>query len=528
LPGSGNDQWHCTLRGSIAPDELLEAWRTISSRHPALRSGYIADAAEPHQFVVIDAPPEMHFEDIADLSADASARHFAAFLAADSVRSFDLKKPPLTRFALFRIAPREFRFVWTHHHLEIDGWSWPLVFEKFSLALEKKLAAVPPVPPYRAFISWLEMLDQRPAKLFWTSQLAGFRKPTPLPLSREAGPEVSHSLDLEAGIVAQLNSVARSLRVTINALVQSIWATLLARHAENDDVIFGAAFSGRPAEMPGADRIVGHFVNNLPVRLRIAADATLSTAAVAAHQQLSQITTHQNTSLADIQSWCELPWNARLSETLVVFQNYIVDGVGLRLGDLEISDLHAPVRTNYPITLIVIPGEPFRLTLVTTQGVSSRASVRTLLEQYASLLRAALTAPESPLTELSASLPLLRRESSPSVPIAHPLTQPGSSLEKTIAGIWAQAFARSVSVTENFFDLGGHSLLMVRVHAKLVAETGRPIPIVTMFQHPTIRGLAAFLDGKSSQPDIANAALDRAAKARAALTRKPPIRKVAE
>jgi hypothetical protein len=101
-------------------------------------------------------------------------------------------------------------------------------------------------------------------------------------------------------------------------------------------------------------------------------------------------------------------------------------------------------------------------------------------------------------------------------------------LEKTIAGIWAQAFARSVSVTENFFDLGGHSLLMVRVHAKLVAETGRPIPIVTMFQHPTIRGLAAFLDGKSSQPDIANAALDRAAKARAALTRKPPIRKVAE
>ncbi len=527
-PSSGNDQWHCKLRGSISPGDLLEAWRVVAHRHPALRSGYIADSAEPHQFVVSDAPPEMHFEDIAHLPADAATKHVAAFLTADAVRPFDLTKPPLTRFALFRTAAQESRFVWTHHHLEIDGWSWPLVFEKLSLALEQKLAAMPPVPPYRAFILWLEMLDQRPAHAFWTSQLAGFRKPTPLPLSREAGPEVSCSIHLNAEIAALLNSAARSLRVTINALVQSVWAALLARHAAHDDIVFGAAFSGRPAEMPGADRIVGHFVNNLPVRLRIEAGSTLTTAALAIHQQLSQITAHQNTSLADIQSWCELPWNARLFETLVVFQNYIIDGVGQRLGHLELSDLHAPVRTNYPFTLIVNPGEPFRLTLVTNQGVTSRASVSELLEQFAALLSSALAAPESPLVQLSTALPLLRRESSVPSPVMRPLTQPGSSLEKTIAGIWAEAFARPVSVTENFFDLGGHSLLMVRVHARLVAETGRQIPIVTMFQHPTIRGLAAFLDGKSTQPDIANAAQDRAAKARAALTRKPAIRKVGE
>jgi len=154
-PGSGNDQWYCTLRGSITPAEVLAAWETIAGRHPALRSGYVPDSAEPHQFVVGNAPPEMHFEDFSGLSRDAAARRIDDWIAADAVRPFDIAKPPLTRFALFRIGPDEFRFVWTHHHLEIDGWSWPLVFEKFSLALEGRLAAMPPVPPYRAFISWL-------------------------------------------------------------------------------------------------------------------------------------------------------------------------------------------------------------------------------------------------------------------------------------------------------------------------------------------------------------------------------------
>ena len=527
-PGSGNDQWHCKLRGSVTPAELLAAWQTIAERHPALRSGYVSDSAEPHQFVVRQAPPEMHFEDLSALPVDSAARQIEAWLAADAVRPFDLAKPPLTRFALFKTGGDEFRFVWTHHHLEIDGWSWLLVFEKFSLALEKKLASMPPVPPYRAFISWLEMLDQRAAKAFWSRELAGFRTPTPPPLSREAAPESSASLVIDAETASQLNTAARTLRVTANAVIQTIWGALLARHAGRDDVVFGAAFSGRPAELPGADRIVGHFVNNLPVRVRIDDGATLATAAAATHQRLSAITAHQNAALSDIQSWSELPWNARMFETLVVYQNYIVDGVGVRLGTLEISDLHSPVRTNYPLTLIVVPGEAFRITLTANRSTASNSSLTALLEQFSALLRSALRAPETAFRQLSASLPTLRRIAAEVGATSGAGAHPTSSLEKTIASIWEEAFGRPVSVAENFFDLGGHSLLMMRVHVRLVATLGREIPVVTMFQHPTIRGLAAFLDGNAKQPDIAAAAQDRAAKARAALTRKPMIRKVAE
>lgn len=215
-------------------------------------------------------------------------------------------------------------------------------------------------------------------------------------------------------------------------------------------------------------------------------------------------------------------------ETLVVYQNYIVEGVGVRLGTLEISDLHAPVRTNYPLTLIVVPGEELRITLSANRSTASQSSVAALLDQFSVLLRAALHAPDAPLNELSVSLLALRRTEPSADAHSRPAAEAASSLEKTILGIWAEAFGRSVSVTENFFDLGGHSLLMMRVHVRLVATLGREIPVVTMFQHPTIRGLAAFLDGKTTQPDIAHAAQDRAAKARAALTRKPMIRKVAE
>ena len=517
-PGSGTDQWHCRLLGPLDAHALRTAWQQVSQRHPALRTGYLVEASEPHQFVVRDAPPPWLFEDISVLPHEDRCKYFAQRLREDSARPFDLAFPPLTRIALYRVSAEEHWFVWTHHHLEIDGWSWPLVFRDLSLALNQQLVEAAPAPPYRDFIAWLAMRDEGRAESFWRAKLGGFRAPTPLPVTRTAGPEFECTGGFDA---TALNATARRLQVTVSVIVQCAWAALLARHGGTADVVFGAAFSGRPADLAGSDRIVGHFVNNLPVRVRLESGSTLATAASALHQTLAQLTEHQATPLADIQSWSELPWNARLFETLVVFQNYITDGAAQTLGSMTIADFHAPVRTNYPLTLVVQPGSELRVTLVANANVASSDVVRALAAQLCTLIKSAVATPDQPLATLTATLADLRTTPAIAAVSASPPAPTTSRMEAQIAEIWAEAFGRAVSTSDNFFDLGGHSLLMLRVHARLVLALKREIPVVKLFQHPTITALARFLGGETGAPNVALAAQDRAAKARAALARRP-------
>jgi acyl carrier protein len=87
------------------------------------------------------------------------------------------------------------------------------------------------------------------------------------------------------------------------------------------------------------------------------------------------------------------------------------------------------------------------------------------------------------------------------LPAGEPLVQvvastPEGETEALIAAIWCELLkVQSVSRTANFFDLGGHSLMVIQVQRRLKAATGREIPVVDMFSHPTIRMLAALIEG---------------------------------
>ncbi len=75
---------------------------------------------------------------------------------------------------------------------------------------------------------------------------------------------------------------------------------------------------------------------------------------------------------------------------------------------------------------------------------------------------------------------------------------PRSELERTIAAVWRAALQlESVGLDDSFFDLGGHSLLMAKVHARLVEALGREVPLITLFQYPTIGSLARHLAAAS-------------------------------
>jgi hypothetical protein len=86
--------------------------------------------------------------------------------------------------------------------------------------------------------------------------------------------------------------------------------------------------------------------------------------------------------------------------------------------------------------------------------------------------------------------------------------KPSIGLERLVAQIWEDALrVHHLGIDQNFFDIGGHSLLLLRVHSRLERELGREIAVVDLFRYPTIRSLARFLDGAgaSCAPALATA-----------------------
>ncbi|HEX8905036.1 MAG TPA: phosphopantetheine-binding protein, partial [Longimicrobiaceae bacterium] len=81
---------------------------------------------------------------------------------------------------------------------------------------------------------------------------------------------------------------------------------------------------------------------------------------------------------------------------------------------------------------------------------------------------------------------------------------PATPTEEAVAGIWCEVLnLERVSATEDFFDLGGHSLKATRILTRVGARLGVELPVGVIFDHPTVRGIAALVDERrgADQPD---------------------------
>ena len=135
---------------------------------------------------------------------------------------------------------------------------------------------------------------------------------------------------------AALARFARQRAVTLNTVMQIAFGLLLGRLRDRDDVVFGVTVAGRPAELAGAERMVGLFINTLPLRLPLSPRAAVADLLKQTQDRQSALMAHQHVGLAEIQQASGL---GELFDTLVVFENYPVDRAalsaaraGLRLG----------------------------------------------------------------------------------------------------------------------------------------------------------------------------------------------------
>ena len=219
--------------------------------------------------------------DLSLLDAAAREQRLAEILAADRAERFDVSTPPLLRFALIRLSADEHRLVLSHHHLLMDGWSMPILVQELLTLYGHPgdSGALARVRPYRDYLAWLAGQDQAVAVAAWREALAGLEEPTrvvpPDPARIPLAPE-QWTLSLSVQLSAALTALARRQGVTLNTVIEAVWAILLGRLTGRDDVVFGVTVAGRPPELAGIETMVGLFINTLPLRVRLAPAAPLA------------------------------------------------------------------------------------------------------------------------------------------------------------------------------------------------------------------------------------------------------------
>jgi hypothetical protein len=356
------------LDGIPEPRRLAAAWQRVVDRTPVLRSRIVwAGVPQPLQVVepAVTLPvSHLDWRQLSDVDREQALRDL---LAADRALGLDLREAPLMRLTLARLSATEVQVLWTFHHVLLDGWSVYQVlgdvFSAHAALLQGRRPELPERPPFRDYLRWLDGQDRSAAEAYWRPVLAGFESPTPLPVDRtpdRGQPTRSaswRSVALSPEQSARLDGLAKGHRLTLNAIVQGAWALLLSRYSGRRDVCFGATVSGRPVDLPGADAITGIFINTLPVRVEV--DDATGVAEWLRGLQSAQAEARRFdfVSLSQLQSWSELPGGMNLFDSLVVFENYPINSAAATEHGLNLRDLHAMETTNYPLTVVVSPGE---------------------------------------------------------------------------------------------------------------------------------------------------------------------------
>ncbi|HEX8696632.1 MAG TPA: amino acid adenylation domain-containing protein [Longimicrobium sp.] len=404
------EQFPLLLEGPVDAEALVRAFRALVARHAALRTAFVWENVDrPLQVVYRRAEPDVRRLDWSGLPEAEWRGRLDALLAEERRAGFDPGRAPLVRLSLARIGPALHLFLFGFHHILFDGWSFPLLLDDLEALYRAERsgrpAALPPPPRYRDYIAWLLRQDAGRAEAFWRGALAGFTAPTPLPLDRGgSGPAEEHGMEtlwLDSALTGRLHASARERGVTLNTLVQGAWGLLLARSSGEEEVVFGATVSGRPAELPGVERMVGLFINTLPVRLAAPPSARVGEWLGALQAAQAEVRQHDYAPLNDVQGWSGVPHGRPLFESVLVFENYPVGADGpADDGGLRFHGLQVPERTNYALTLVTVPGEELELRLAYDARRFDAAAARRILALLRELLAGLAADPGRTLGEV--------------------------------------------------------------------------------------------------------------------------------
>ncbi|WP_367866609.1 non-ribosomal peptide synthase/polyketide synthase [Pedobacter sp. WC2423] len=393
--GAFTEQLSCDLM-NLQTDKFIRSWEILIKQHSILRTGFYHDVFSiPIQCVYQEAALSSTLLDYRGKSTAEQEKAIAEFEQADRLKGFDLKAAPLMRICLIRLSDTQYRMLWSFHHILLDGWSVPVLLAELFANYEQLEAEKPveeqPADRYEDYIRFIEKQDKEQTAGYWRNYLAPVEEGCLLPFvsataDRTRGVGMNESIiTFDAVMTEQISTYAKQQHLTVNSLMQGVWAYLLYCYTGRTEVIYGVTVSGRPEDLPGIERKVGMYINTLPLYISVDLSMDINTWLQKIQQGQLESREYQYTTLNDIQRLTNIKGD--LFDTSIVFQNYPVSESDLQKGgELEVSDLVVHPQTNYPLTINVITGRETSLLFVHNDELLDTQAVDRMMGHFKQVL----------------------------------------------------------------------------------------------------------------------------------------------
>lgn len=374
------------LEGVVNPTYLAESIQGLVQKYEMFRSVFRYKKVDPVQVVLSERKIDLHVEDLTQINEEEQRRYIEGYRKKDRERGFDLSRDVLLRFTLFQTATNRYELLWSHHHILMDGWCTGIVFQDLFQMYQRRLegqALLPEVAPqYSEYIRWLKKQDDQKALTFWKEYLEGFENLTGIPRLRTGNhpyKQEEYTFSLGEEVTQKLTQTAQKYQVTLNTVVQTIWGVLLQKYNNTNDAAYGVVVSGRPAEVPNVEQMVGLFSNTIPIRIRKEEGKTFAEVLKSVQQTSLEAEKYGYLSLADIQA--SVVHTHQLLDHILAFENFPMDQETFnqeKVLGFAVKDAHTFEQTHYDLTVLVIPGKELIFKFMYNESVYSATYLKHL------------------------------------------------------------------------------------------------------------------------------------------------------
>lgn len=505
------------LLGPLDIEAFNQAWRMLIQRQSVLRTVVERTANGDVQRILPELPFSLiPFDDFSKLPEEERKPAMNKVIAELVETPYDLEKGPLFTARLFRLSPEEHGLLFQAHHLIWDAWSFDLLYvdlpELYSACLDGRQPNLPTLTvSYGDFAAWHNEWMAGPELQrqlsYWREQLTPLPPPLDLPLDHPrpaimSGRGGSFQFNLAKDVTDALRAQAQQQGRTLYITLLAAYALALHRVSKQHDFVIGTPVRGR--EQPALEHLMGFFVNMLPLRMRPKDDMTLPAWLSAVHRQVVDAFSYPDVPFDHLVHVMQVPRDrSRPPIHQASFSYQDVRERTTRWGNVDHQRMPTPMLgAAQDLSLwCVETRNHIEFVFTFNADVLDTSSVGAFAKALERLLREIVTDPDRPLSRYdfspgatSDAPPANAPSTAASTPSGIATTSSAESVESAIAEIWRGLLGLDrFDIDEDFFDRGGHSLLVMRAVTQIRNRTGKPVSVHTIFDNSTPRRLAQAL-----------------------------------
>ncbi|MCP4655421.1 MAG: AMP-binding protein, partial [bacterium] len=404
------------LEGPLEVTALRRSLDEIVRRHEALRTVFVQGESGPRQVI---SPVQPAAFSLVDCRAGGE-REAWGLLRREAARPFDLKRDPMLRAVLLRLAdaPDLHLLLVVMHHIAADFWSQVVFLRELSeLYTAFRAERAPRLPElavqYPDFAAWQrdrlrgEVLEQQID--YWREQLGGGEPPlAELPTDRPRPPVETfagarHWFELEPELRAGIEVLSREQGATLFMTMLAAFQTLLYRYTGQAGLTIGSPVAGRTR--PEVEELIGVFINNLVLRTEIEGDPDFRQLLERTRKVALHAFAHQDLPFEKLVEALRPQRDlsrAPLFQVMFVLHNVPAEGGYAELPDLRLTALQVdPGTAIYDLTMTLYePGEALSGWIEYNSDLFDESTIARMEGHFHHLLRAAVAAPGERVSEL--------------------------------------------------------------------------------------------------------------------------------